>query len=141
MDIFYNILNDTISISEKNKNRNYNLLLNLNNINDIIKDEINKITNNFNYGHNLNELLYIYEEMDGDEEQNAIINKSNNNEKAKLFCFPYITKAQLQKCRIIYEDKGYNSYDNKENNFLDKILIKIQREKMKLITINFIITS
>ena len=149
MDIFYNILNDTISISEKNKNRNYNLLVNLNNINDILNHEINKIKNNSNYAYNLSELLNLYEEMNGDKEQNVIINKANNNEKAKLFCFPFIAKdnfrfinkAQLQKCKIVYEDEEYNSNENKNNNFIDKIILKIQREKTKLITINFIVTS
>ena len=63
MDIYYNIVNETITRYEKTKIRNYNILSNIKNINDSIEHEINELRNNYDYGYNLNGLLYLYSEM------------------------------------------------------------------------------
>ena len=62
LDIYYNINNDIINNYEINKNRNYNLLINLNNINNDIDNEINKLK----YGNNLNKILDLYNEINED---------------------------------------------------------------------------
>ena len=48
MDIIYKINNNLLSDYEKNKNRNFKLLSNLNYINEYIEKEINKIKNEYN---------------------------------------------------------------------------------------------
>ena len=62
LDIYYNINNDIINNYEINKNRNFNLLINLNNINNDIDNEINKLK----YGNNLNKILDLYNEINED---------------------------------------------------------------------------
>ena len=95
MDIYYKINNEIINRYEKN--RNYNLLININNINESIDNEINNIINRYNYGRNLNELIDIYMKMNMSDENNIkeikykpeeknnekekIINRNNNNMK------------------------------------------------------------
>ena len=80
MEIFYNIYNNIIEKCEKNKNRNYNLLLNLHYINDSINDEINMIQNIYNFGLNLNELNVLYEEMNEKKEKDKYQKSREKNE-------------------------------------------------------------
>ena len=62
LDTYYNINNDILNNYEINKYKNYNLLKNLQNINNNIDNEIDKLTNEYSYGYNLNGLLYLYTE-------------------------------------------------------------------------------
>ena len=62
LDTYYNINNDILNNYEINKNRNYNLLKNLQNINKDIDNEIDKLRYKYSYGYNLNGLLYLYTE-------------------------------------------------------------------------------
>ena len=62
MNIIYNINNNILSNYEKTKKRNYKTLSNLNYMNEHIKNEIFNIRNKFDYGYNLNKLLYLYSE-------------------------------------------------------------------------------
>ena len=52
IDMYYNINNDIINRYEINKYRNYNLLTNINNINDNIDKEIEKLRLDSSYGYN-----------------------------------------------------------------------------------------
>ena len=84
LDIYYNINNDIINYYEKNKSRNYNLLINLNNINNDIDNEIDKLKNEYNYGNNLNKLFDLYNEINEnniDIINNNIVIKEDNNRK------------------------------------------------------------
>ena len=63
MDIFYNINKSILNIYESKYNRNYYLLENLNNVNNSIDKEIENIRFKYNYGNNLNQMLYLYSEM------------------------------------------------------------------------------
>ena len=90
MEMYYNINNKILNDYENNKNRNYNILLNLNEINDSIENEIYNIKNKYGYGYNLNRILYIYSDM---VEQNKELeikyipkeSKVNNREKIRIF--------------------------------------------------------
>ena len=63
MSIFYNINNNLLTFFEKTRKINYILTLNLKAINRIIDKEIETIKCEFDYGHNLNKMLYLYSEM------------------------------------------------------------------------------
>ena len=82
----YNINNNILNNYEKNKNRNYILLLNLNYMNKYIDDEISIIKNKYNYGNNLNQILNIYNVMINDKKDEIeIIYKPKNKGKIKIF--------------------------------------------------------
>ena len=108
MDILYNINNDILSKYEKNKNRNYKLLSNLNFMDKYIEKEIKNIKYEYDYGNNLNKLLYLYTEMTDKNEEIEIIYKpkKNNKEKVRIFGKWFIDN-NIQKCRIIYNNKEY----------------------------------
>ena len=78
MDIIYKINNNLLSDYEKNKNRNFKLLSNLNYINEYIEKEINKIKNEYNYGYNINKLLNL-PELNMQIIQNQTPNQSLNS--------------------------------------------------------------
>ena len=77
MDIIYKINNNLLSDYEKNKNRNYKLLLNLNYINEYIEYETNIIKNEYDYGYNINKLLNI-EELKLNQKNNQNLNSNMN---------------------------------------------------------------
>ena len=125
---FYNLDNELYNILnyyEKNKDVNYQKLINLNNINDSINNEIKNIVNNYSYGQNLNKLLYLYNNM-YDENQEIEMNyipKENNDDKVQIFGQDFINN-NIFKCKIIYNNKEYeltkyfsdinNRYKNKD---------------------------
>ena len=127
LEIFYNIYNDIIEKCEKNKNRNYNLLLNLHYINDSINDEINIIQNNYNFGLNLNELNVLYEEMNEEKvqlqksrEKNELITINfliTSGHKHFIKCKPDITLGEL--ISYFYESLNYKKI---KNEFLWKVI-------------------
>ena len=106
-DSHYNINNDIINNYEINKNRNYYLLINLNNINNEIDNEINKLINEYNYGNNFSKILFLHNEIN-DNNNNEI--NENNNER-------FIEDNN----QVINEDnkKGLNENNKKinENNY------------------------
>ena len=119
---FYNLNNDLYNILnyyEKNKNVNYQKLINLNNINENINNEIKNIINNYSYGHNLNKLVYLYNNMynKNEEIEMKYIPKENNNEKVQIFGQDFIYNNEY-KCKIIYNNKEYEltKYFNDINN-------------------------
>ena len=132
MDTIYNINNDILNKYEKNKNRNYKLLLNLNYMDEYIVKEINNIKYEYDCGNNLNKLLYLYTEMTDKNEEIEIIYKpkEDNKEKVRIFgeCF---VNNNMQKCRVIYNNEEYelkeyfNDIDDEYNN-KDEIKIKLK---------------
>ena len=123
MEIYYNINNNIIQKYEINKNKNYNLLYNLNHINEIIEKERHKITFNYNYGNNLNQMLYLYNEiMDENKEiEMKYQPKDDNKDKIRIFNNIFINN-NIYKCRIIYNNEEYDlkeyfqDIDSKYNN-------------------------
>ena len=63
IDIFYNINNELLNFYEKTHKINYILSLNLKVVDNAIDKEIDKIRFEYNYGNNLNKMLYLYSEM------------------------------------------------------------------------------
>ena len=113
MDIFYNINKSILNIYENNNNRNYYLLENLNNANNSIDKEIENIRFKYNYGNNLNQMLYLYSEMMDENIEVEIKYKLNNinQENLKILNNHFINN-NIYKCKIIYENE---EYDLKEN--------------------------
>ena len=115
----YNINNNILNNYEKNtKNRNYILLLNLNNINKYIENELNKIKVKYNYGYNLDQILNVYNEIVNNKNNEIeIIYKSKEKERVKIFGVDFV-KNNKEKCRIIFNNEEYklteyfNSIDN-----------------------------
>ena len=115
MNIIYNINNNILKRYE-NKNRNYKLLLNLNYMDKYIENEINKIKNEYDYGYNLNSLLYLYTEMTDKNEEIEIIYKpikeeeeeenEDKKEKIRIFGETFVNN-NYQKCKMIYNNEEY----------------------------------
>ena len=135
-DIYYNICNDMVNKYEKNKNRNYNLLLNSKNIRYSVQEAIEYL-HEYSFGCNLNGLLYLYSEMNEENEEIQITYKPNNekkekkeneedeenesNNKIRIFGKRFV-KNNFDKCKIIYKKREYDlreylqDIDNKYNN-------------------------
>ena len=107
LDIYYNINNNIINNYEKSKHRNYNILINLNTINNNIVDEIKKLRDEYSYGYNLNSLLYLYSEINDENKEIELNYQSNNDGKLRIFGNKFV-KNNINKCKIIYE---YDEYD------------------------------
>ena len=141
MDLFYNINDEIIHNYELSKKRNYNLLININNIKDSIDIEINKIKDIYNYGHCLNSMLYLYNELKGENveiEMSYLVKENNKNiqeiginkekeEKLRIFgeCF---VKNNIYKCKILYNDTecelNENFYPDEDDNLKEPIKFK-----------------
>ena len=120
-DTYYNINNNIITNYEIHKNRNYNFLMGLKNINDDIDNEIDKLKYECNYCYNLNNLLYLYNEINDDNLEIEIKYKSiniNEKEKLRIFGNKFINN-NVKKCKLINKKK-YMIYVN-----ILMILIKI----------------
>ena len=109
MNIYYNIYND-ILINYENNKRNYNILSNISNINNHVDDVIRELKDNYSYGYNLGEMLYLYSEMeDGNSEMELTYQPPSINieEKLRIFSQKFI-KNNMKKCKIIYKDSEYD---------------------------------
>ena len=84
------------------------MLVNLNNIDKNIDSEISKLQYEFNYGFNLNKLIYLYTEINDENMEIEINYKPNNhNNKLRLFGDVFINN-NIYKCKIIYKNKEYD---------------------------------
>ena len=81
-----------------------------------IDNEIWNIRYKYDYGSNLNSLLYLYTEMTDKNEEIEIIYKpikeeeeeENEDKKEKIRIFgKYFVNINYQKCKIIYKDREY----------------------------------
>ena len=120
IEIIYNINNSILSNYEKNKKRNYTLLSNLNYMNVYIDKEISNIRDKYDYGYNLNRLLYLYTEMTDNNEEIEIIykleideNKDKDDEdyeelnsRIRIFGSTFVANNK-QKCKIVYNNEEY----------------------------------
>ena len=113
MNSIYNINNNILNNYEINKSRNYIYLLNLNYMNEYLENEINNIKNEYNFGYNLNKLLY--------RGMIEIIYKSNKEENVRIFDEAFVNNNK-KNCKIIYNNKEYelkeylNDIDKEYNN-------------------------
>ena len=116
MDIYYIINNNILREYEVNKHIYYNLILNINYMNETIKNEILRIKYDYNYGNNLNEMIYLYNEMfeKNEEIEMKYIPKENNIEKIKIFGNLFIIN-NAYKCKILYKNNEYNLEEYFEN--------------------------
>ena len=126
MDIYYKINISYLDNYEKKKNRNYNLLINVNNIINSFKGEIGIIKNKYDYGYNLNHMLYTYNNMFSKNEEIQIHYKPKENKEEnfkiignyKVYHAPKIEKIKIfnkifinnniYKCKIVYDNKEYD---------------------------------
>ena len=87
VDIYYDINKKILDNYQKGKKRNYNLILNLKELQNSINEQIEIISGDQDYGHNLNSILYTYNEMINKNKSIEINYRpdKNNTEKVKLF--------------------------------------------------------
>ena len=138
MDIFYNINNNILYNYEINKKRNYNLLSILNHINYSIENEINNIKNKYNYGYNVNEMLYLYNEMNSKniEIEMNYVPKKENKEKVRIFGNRFISK-NMHKCKIIFKSKEFDLkeyFNDIDHNYNNKTLFNFKLKGINNIT-------
>ena len=113
MDIFYNINKSILNIYENINNRNYHLLLNLISINNSIDKEIENIRFNYDYGNNLNRMLYLYSEMMNESVEIEMKYQIKNlTQENQMILNKHFINNNIYKCKIVYENE---EYDLKEN--------------------------
>ena len=114
IDIFYKIYDGIINNYEI-KNRNYEILQNINDIKyDNVLNNINRVIKESDIN---NKFIYINEIFEKMKNTFTIIYNINKNEdKIKLFGSQFVTKNR-NKCKIIFENKEYElqEYFDKKN--------------------------
>ena len=144
MELYYNINDKIIKTYEMNKNRNYNLLISLKNIKDSFDEETKNIKDDYMFGINLNEMLYLYNEFNDENaeiEMNYEYKSSNKNieknelngenlKRIRIFGDSFIDN-NFCKCKIIYNNNKYqlNEYFediDEEFNFENPIKFKLK---------------
>ena len=130
MNIIYNI-NNNILTNYENKKINHTLLSNLESMEFFIDNEISNIRDDYDFGYNLNSLLYLYSEMEEENKEIEIIYKpiTKENEKVRIFG-SYFVDNNIYKCKIkdddtIFDLKEYYNDINDEYNNKDEIKIKL----------------
>ena len=108
IDIFYNINNELLNFYEKTHKINYILSLNLKVVDNAIDKEIDKIRFEYDYGNNLNKMLYLYSEMFDENIEIEIKYRPErkNKEMIRIFGKGFL-ENNIQKCKIIYKGKEY----------------------------------
>ena len=108
IDIFYNINNELLNFYEKTHKINYILSLNLKVVDNAIDKEIDKIRFEYDYGNNLNKMLYLYSEMFDENIEIEIKYRPErkNKEMVRIFGKGFL-ENNIQKCKIIYKEKEY----------------------------------
>jgi len=127
IEIYYTISNEIIN-NYDNKNINYEILYNINEINinneNIIKD-INNINNDKNINNKFKQINNIYNKIFNDE-ITIIYNIKDKEDEIKIFDSDFV-KNNKDKCKIIYDDEIYDLTEyfkiNKNDDKL-KILLK-----------------
>ena len=137
MDIYYDINNNILDNYEKDKNIYYNLLLNLNEINESINNEIDFISYNLDYGNNLNHIIYTYQEFIN-KNKSIKINyqpKENQTEKLRIFSKDFV-ENNIYKCKIKYNDTEYDltEYFDEITSYDRKSLITLKLKGINNIT-------
>ena len=136
LDIYCNINNDIFNNYAKNKNRNYKILINWNNINETIEDEIKKIRDEYSYGYNLNSLLYLYSEINDENTEIEINYKPIDDGKLRIFGDEFV-KNNINKCKVIYKEREYNLtkfIDDIDDKYNSNEVIKIKLKGINNIT-------
>ena len=138
MDLYYNINNNILSNYEMNQNLNYNRIISLVNINSSIKKEIDNIKNKYNFGYNINRLLYLYNQMIGENNDIDMIYeiKENNKKKVRIFGEEFVNNNK-EKCKIIYDNNEYDLkefFEDIDNNYNNQDLIRFELKGVNNIT-------
>jgi surface protein len=109
MEIYYKISEEIIN-NYDNKNINYEILYNINNINisnDNIIKEINNINNDNNINNRFNKINNIYKKIyDKIDEITIIYNIKDKEDEIRIFGSDFVENNK-DKCNIIYEDEIY----------------------------------
>ena len=113
----------------KNNSRNYEMLLNKNEINnnEKIKNDIKDIINDANINNKFKKIVDIYYQMEYIEEIIIKYKINKNDNEIKIFGDTFINNNK-NTCTIIYEEK---EYDLKEKWNVDKIKDEILEIKLK----------
>ena len=131
MKIYYNIYNNMINNYEV-RNRNYNILSNINEKNDNIIKDIKQINNENNINDKKNKIFNIYNKMKFVNDINIIYKIDNKDEKLRLFGKKFVENNK-EKCKLLIDNKEYELMEEyNAKNYNEKIL------KIKLIGINSI---
>ena len=109
MEILYHI-NENIINTFSNNYTNYTKLLNVFDINDTITKEIERIEN-CDYGYNINKILYLYNEMEENNDEIEInyefLNIPTDDDiPLQIFGDKFISN-NLNKCKILFNENEY----------------------------------
>jgi len=129
IQIYYNLYINIINNYDI-KNINYNILSNMNEINNNIIKEIKEINKNNNINDKINNILNIYNKMMFINDINIIYNIDKLDEKIKVFGKKFVENNK-KNCKILVDNKEYELMEEYNiNNHNEKML------KIKLIGIN-----
>ena len=147
MEIFYNIYDRMSKNFEKNEFKNNNTITNFEMINSFIDKELHNIREKYNYGYNINQLLYQYNEINDKNLEiqlnynfKNISNNMNNNININMnyqpkfrILSPQFIKNNIYKCKIIFNEKEYELKEYAEDIYYQK---NINQFSIKLRGIN-----
>ena len=129
IELYYTISNEIINNYE-NTNINYEILYNvnkINNSNDNFIKEINNINNDDNINNKFKQIYNIYNKIyDKIDEVTFLYKFKEENEKLKIFGKDFV-KNNKDKCCIIYEDQKYDlveKFEPKEKTDNLKIVLR-----------------
>ena len=107
MELFYKFCYDSYKSYEDEKNNNFNILFNLEAINNAIYEEIRNLKFNYSFGTNINKLLYLYSEMRNENKEIEMKYKIRKQDKqARIFGKNFIYN-NIYKCKIVYNNTEY----------------------------------
>ena len=126
MEAYYNIYNNILLFLENNNIMNSYQSSNLGNYYRSVLLELDKIKQQYDYGNNINKLIYMSNEIEDkkisiDMEYIPVMNNNMNN-RIRIFGKTFVDNNK-DKCKIIFSEKG-SEYELKE--FLDEIAPKYQ---------------
>ena len=110
METYYLITDEILNNFKSKKNRNNFLLFNAEEAYTSVINEIGNIKYSYEFGHNLNSLLYLYNEMQEKNEEiemTYIPIEDNKEEKLRIFGNSFVYN-NIYKCKIIYNNSYYD---------------------------------
>ena len=124
MNKYYKIYEDIIN-NYNNKNRNYEILYNLNKIkNNSIIEEIKKVINDNSIINKFNKIFNIYRNMNINEINLIYKNKSKNN-GIRILGYDFVMNNN-KNCKIIYKGKEYDLKSEFTYGFFETINEKLE---------------
>ena len=129
MNIYYKINEDLIN-NYDNKNRNYEIINNINNIQNNSLEDLNKILECNSLADKFDNIFNIYKKINIDE-INITYKKNDGENNIRLFGSDFV-KGNKKNCKLIIEDKEEDLKE--EINLLDKDSITIKLKGITNIT-------